>query len=248
MYHCFYFSHTIILLYSCLFLLYLILLCAAISSPTDVVLLVDASTTSFTAQDFSDLRQGLISLTNQFVISNNYVHVSLVTFSDNPRIEFFLNSATASSWQSVQSYIQNNMQQHSSGTNDYSAALRYVQDTVLTTGNGKRQYVPVSVILIVGTASSNSAQATQAANRLKATGAYIVTVGITNRGSGPAYSQAELSQIASSPIWLTTVSVASSLSSQVATIATNAAPPNRPPSKCVFNFYCIVVSILMYNY
>ena len=190
--------------------------------------MVAASTSSFSSSDYNTLRTGLISLTNQFDISANDVRLSLVTFSDNPIPEFLLNSATASSWQSIQSYIQNNMQYHSfSSVSNYANALRYVADTVLTTANGKRRYVPAVVVLIVGTRSNDFTGTSQAANRLKATGAYVVTVGV-----GSSYDSNELLVVASSPQWVTTIPAGvNGFSQSAVTIANNVAAPNRLASE-----------------
>jgi hypothetical protein len=203
-----------------------------VSTPTDVVILLDASTTSFTTNDFANVKSGLPSLINQYIIAPNVVHLSLITFSQSQTPEFLLNNPTASSYQAVLSYIQNNLNQHTNGVNDYAAALRYVADTVLTTANGARAYTPATVILIAGSISANNAATLQAANRLKATGAYIVSVGIQNSGSGTQVSQIELQAIATATTWLNYLGPNAIPTSAVA-IASYAAAANLPGSTCL---------------
>jgi hypothetical protein len=197
---------------------------AGLSSPAEVVFLVDTSTTSFTPNDFSNVKAGLISLVNSMAVSANFVHVSLVTFSSTQTAEFLLNSPTASNFQSITSYIQG-LNQRGDGGNDYSAALRFVADTVLSPSNVGRKYTPINVYVIAGTQSDNNANTLQAANYLKSSanlGAHslwVIPVGITNTGSGTQVNQVEMQQIATTYTSATFLTSAAALSQQAATIS-----------------------------
>ncbi|XP_041057061.1 collagen alpha-3(VI) chain-like isoform X6 [Carcharodon carcharias] len=157
----------------------------------DVVFLVDGSDKVRAA--FPSVQRFISKVVDNLDIGRDKVRVGVVQYSDNPRVNFYLNSYTTT--QEVKNMITNLGQIGGSRANT-GAALDYVKDTIFTQSAGGRAEEGVPQFLILLTASKSSDDVSQAALALKAAGVAPFSI-----GSGDA-DENELQQISLSPDYI----------------------------------------------
>ncbi|XP_048455098.1 collagen alpha-3(VI) chain-like isoform X3 [Rhincodon typus] len=154
----------------------------------DVVFLVDGSERVRGA--FPSVQRFISKVVNNLDIGSDKVRVGVVQYSDNPRINFYLNSYTTP--REVKDAI-NGLRQIGGRRANTGAALDYVKNNIFTRSAGGRAEEGVPQFLILLTASKSSDDVGQAALALKEAG--VAPFGI---GSGSA-DDSELQQISLSP-------------------------------------------------
>ncbi|KAL3875072.1 hypothetical protein ACJMK2_038010 [Sinanodonta woodiana] len=139
----------------------------------DIVFLLDASSSEGDS-NFQKQLDFVSRVVNDFSIGKNQVQVSMVTFSNTPRNEFYLNSYAnkaqlLSQIQKV-SYMQG-------GTNT-DQALEFVGQTSFAANHGARDDAPNFLIVLTDGASANTNNTLTAAQHLKAQGIHIISIGV----------------------------------------------------------------------
>ncbi|XP_067300915.1 uncharacterized protein col6a3 [Pseudorasbora parva] len=161
----------------------------------DVVFLLDGS--DGTRNSFPAIRDFVQRLVEQFTIEANRDRVSVVQYSREAEVHFYLNSYTAK--EDVLDRVRG--LRHKGGRPlNTGAALQYVRDNVFTASTGSRRLegVPQILILLSGGRSFDSVDA--AASSLKELG--VLTFGIGSRGS----DSRELQRITYDPNYALSVS------------------------------------------
>ncbi|XP_067300916.1 collagen alpha-3(VI) chain-like [Pseudorasbora parva] len=161
----------------------------------DVVFLLDGS--DGTRNSFPAIRDFVQRLVEQFTIEANRDRVSVVQYSREAEVHFYLNSYTAK--EDVLDRVRG--LRHKGGRPlNTGAALQYVKDNVFTASTGSRRLegVPQILILLSGGRSFDSVDA--AASSLKELG--VLTFGIGSRGS----DSRELQRITYDPNYALSVS------------------------------------------
>lgn len=87
------------------------------------------------------MKDFLSGIVEQLEIVNDRVRVAALSFSNDARVEFHLN--TYNSKQDVQQAIRNI--QYSGGRTNLASALEMARTQIFQSGNGDRQNVPVSL-------------------------------------------------------------------------------------------------------
>ncbi|XP_078407822.1 collagen alpha-3(VI) chain-like [Cetorhinus maximus] len=157
----------------------------------DVVFLVDGSDNVRAA--FSSIQRFISKVVDNLDIGRDKVRVGVVQYSDNPRVNFYLNEYTTT--QEVKNMI-NSLRQIGGSQANTGAALDYVKDTIFTRSAGGRAEEGVPQFLILLTASKSSDDVSRAALALKAAGVAPFSI-----GSGDA-DENELQQISLSPDYI----------------------------------------------
>uniref|UniRef100_A0A672RJ38 Collagen type VI alpha 3 chain n=1 Tax=Sinocyclocheilus grahami TaxID=75366 RepID=A0A672RJ38_SINGR len=177
----------------CLFFLYSF---AVYTTPRkDVVFLLDGS--DGTRNSFPAMRDFVQRVVEQFNIEANRDHVSVVQYSRDAEVHFYLNSYTTK--EDVLDRVRG--LRHKGGRPlNTGAALQYVRDNVFTASSGSRRLegVPQILILLSGGRSFDSIDA--AASSLKELG--VLILGIGSRGS----DSGELQRISYTPSYALSVS------------------------------------------
>ncbi|XP_067264843.1 collagen alpha-3(VI) chain-like [Chanodichthys erythropterus] len=161
----------------------------------DVVFLLDGS--DGTRNSFPAMRDFVQRVVEQFNIEPNRDRVSVVQYSRDAEVHFYLNSYTTK--EDVLDRVRG--LRHKGGRPLYTgAALQYVRDNVFTASSGSRRLegVPQVLILLNGGRSFDSVDA--AASSLKELG--VLTFGIGSRGS----DSRELQRISYDPNYALSVS------------------------------------------
>lgn len=125
---------------------------------------------------------------NDFPIGTKDVQIGLVTYSDNPNLEFYLNRYTTKS--SLLAAIQK--VPYSSGTTRTDLAIKYVRDNMFTTSHGDRPDAKNYVIVLTDGASTSPNQTIHQATLLKQQNIDVLAVGI-----GSSVNKNELDSMAS---------------------------------------------------
>ncbi|CAM4604025.1 unnamed protein product [Leuciscus chuanchicus] len=142
----------------------------------DIVFLLDGS--DGTRNSFPAMRDFVQRVVEQYTIEANRDRVSVVQYSREAEVHFYLNSHTTK--EEVLDRVRG--LRHKGGRPLYTgAALQYVRDNVFTASSGSRRLegVPQILILLSGGRSFDSVDA--AASSLKELG--VLTFGIGSRGS-----------------------------------------------------------------
>ncbi|XP_067844020.1 collagen alpha-3(VI) chain-like [Heptranchias perlo] len=157
----------------------------------DVVFLVDGSEKVRAA--FPSVQRFLSKVVDSFDVGSDKIRVGVVQYSDDPRVNFYLNSHTTK--QDVKEAI-NNLRQIGGRRTNTGAALDYVTKNIFTRSAGSRVEEGVPQFLILLTASKSSDNVGQAALALKQAGVAPFSI-----GSGDADDD-ELQQISLSPDYI----------------------------------------------
>uniref|UniRef100_A0A671K6S5 Collagen alpha-3(VI) chain-like n=1 Tax=Sinocyclocheilus anshuiensis TaxID=1608454 RepID=A0A671K6S5_9TELE len=165
------------------------------SVQADVVFLLDGS--DGTRNSFPAMRDFVQRVVEQFNIEANRDHVSVVQYSRDAEVHFYLNSYMTK--EDVLDHVRG--LRHKGGRPlNTGAALQYVRDNVFTASSGSRRLegVPQILILLSGGRSFDSVDA--AASSLKEFG--VLILGIGSRGS----DSGELQRISYTPSYALSVS------------------------------------------
>lgn len=140
----------------------------------DIVFLLDSSDEM--QNDFQAMLGFVERMVDNFSVDENKDRVSVVQYSREPSVEFFLN--TFKTKQNVADNVQN--LRHKGGRPlNTGTALQYIKDNVLTaSGSRHQQGVPQIVVLFTGGQSSDDIR--NAVENLKGIGVMIFVVGIKN--------------------------------------------------------------------
>ncbi|KAL0184269.1 hypothetical protein M9458_019976 [Cirrhinus mrigala] len=198
----------------------------------DVVFLLDGS--DGTRNSFPAMRDFVQRVVEQFDIEANKDRVSVVQYSRDAEVHFYLNSHT------TKGEILNSLRalRHRGGRPlNTGAALQYVRDNVFTASSGSRRLegVPQILILLSGGRSSDNVDA--AASSLKELG--VFTLGIGSRAS----DSRELQRISTDPSYALSVTDFSELpnvqAQLLASVQAVAVPvtPTSPTGMCMAELY-----------
>ncbi|KAL0184277.1 hypothetical protein M9458_019973 [Cirrhinus mrigala] len=198
----------------------------------DVVFLLDGS--DGTRNSFPAMRDFVQRVVEQFDIEANKDRVSVVQYSRDAEVHFYLNSHT------TKGEILNSLRalRHRGGRPlNTGAALQYVRDNVFTASSGSRRLegVPQILILLSGGRSSDNVDA--AASSLKELG--VFTLGIGSRAS----DSRELQRISTDPSYALSVTDFSELTNVqaqlLASVQAVAVPvtPTSPTGMCMAELY-----------
>nr|XP_055072090.1 collagen alpha-3(VI) chain-like isoform X3 [Misgurnus anguillicaudatus] len=205
----------------------------------DVVFLLDGS--DGTRNSFPAMRDFVQRVVEKLNIAENRDRVSVVQYSREPEVNFYLNAYTTKEdvLDSVRSLRHKGGRPLNTG-----AALQYVKDNVFTAASGSRRLegVPQILILLSGGRSYDNVDA--AASSLKEIG--VLTFGIGSRGS----DSRELQRISNDPKYAISVSDFSELPNVqeqlLASVHTVAVPiaPTSPTGMCMTNIYVLCLFCL----
>ncbi|KAK3604612.1 hypothetical protein CHS0354_027465, partial [Potamilus streckersoni] len=139
----------------------------------DIVFLLDASS-SEGASNFQKQLDFVSRVVNDLSIGRDQVQVSMVTFSYNPRNEFYLNSYT----NKAQLLSQIQRVTYMQGGTNTDQALEFVGQTSFAANHGARNDAPNYLIVLTDGASSNTNNTLTAAQHLKTQGIRIISIGV----------------------------------------------------------------------
>jgi secreted protein with Ig-like and vWFA domain len=111
---------------------------------------------------------------NDFQIGPNHVQIGMLTFSDYPNLEFYLNQYTDKA--SLLSAIQKTG--YLTGVTNTDQALKYTRENMFSPKHGARDDAKNYMIILTDGASSNANLTLQEANLLKNQHIEILAVGI----------------------------------------------------------------------
>ncbi|XP_078251993.1 collagen alpha-3(VI) chain-like, partial [Rhinoraja longicauda] len=154
----------------------------------DIVFLIDGSDN--VRPVFSAIQRFISSVVSSLDVGSDKVRVALVQYSEDPRVNFYLNSHTT---QRDVLDVVNNLRQVGGRIANTGKALEYVTQNIFTTSAGSRLEEGVPQFLILLTASRSADDVGQAAVALKEAGVAPFSI-----GSGDA-DESELLQISLSP-------------------------------------------------
>ncbi|KAJ8307442.1 hypothetical protein KUTeg_015526 [Tegillarca granosa] len=157
----------------------------------DLVFVMDDSG-SIGTSNFIKQKDVVMQIIRQYEIGTNKVQVSVVKFSYNVVVEFYLNSFSTKS--DVLNAV-NNTAYRNGGSTDTASALELVYQQIFTLSKGGRQDTPNIVIVITDGRSSSRSNTLAAASRLHSI-ASVIAVGV---GSGT--DSVELAGIASDAVY-----------------------------------------------
>ena len=224
----------------CLFKMYPLIECqyfylsVTSCSSEDVVFVVDSSG-SILLQNWQLILDFMKNMITDFTIGPNNVQVGVVSFSDNVRPEFQLNTYRDKS--AMLSHIER-MRYLDQSTNTQEA-LRYARTTMFTQQNGDRSFAPNVVIIITDgvpqvPADLNEARrlAIQEADLLRQQGMSVFVIGI-----GPQITQDVINALANRPSNRYTFQVNEfrQLENILSQVASAACSPTPPPRKLFIN-------------
>ncbi|XP_073668118.1 uncharacterized protein [Paramisgurnus dabryanus] len=200
----------------------------------DVVFLLDGS--DATRNSFPAMRDFVQRVVEKLNIKENRDRVSVVQYSRDPEVNFYLNAYTTK--EGVLDSVRD--LRHKGGRPlNTGAALQYVKDNVFTASSGSRllEGVPQILILLSGGRSYDNVDA--AASSLKEIG--VLTFGIGSRGS----DSGELQRISNDPKYALSVSDFSELPNVqeqlLASVLTVVVPiaTTSPTGMCLTNIYVL---------
>ncbi|XP_051999192.1 uncharacterized protein col6a3 [Xyrauchen texanus] len=197
----------------------------------DVVFLLDGSDGN--RNSFPAMREFVQRVVEQFNIDANEDHVSVVQYSRDTEVNFYLNTYTSKEdiLDSVRALRHKGGRPLNTG-----AALQYVKDNVFTASYGSRRLEGVPQILIVLSGGKSFDSVDTAASSLKELG--ILTFGIGSRGS----DSRELQRISYDPSYALSVSDFTELPNvqeQLLASVQAVAMPSTPASPTVIADYTI---------
>ncbi|XP_076857246.1 collagen alpha-3(VI) chain-like [Brachyhypopomus gauderio] len=141
----------------------------------DIVFLIDGSDN--TKGSFSSIQNFIQMLAERLSLGQNRDHISVVQYSDNVTVDFFLN--THSSREDIIDSVQR--LRHKGGKyRNTGAALQYVVDEVFNVISGSRKFEGVPQILILLTAGRSRDDIRGTVKALKKMGVIPISVGTTN--------------------------------------------------------------------
>ncbi|KAM8856632.1 uncharacterized protein AB9W97_020902 [Spinachia spinachia] len=145
------------------------------SIQNDIVFLLDSS--DGTLNDFKGLLAFVESMVEKFNVGENNDRVSVVQYSGQPSVEFFLNTYK------TQQKVADNVRslRHKGGrTLNTGAALQYVMDNVFTSSSGGRHHQGIPQILVLLTGGRSSDDFRNAVENLRGMGVMLFVVGTKN--------------------------------------------------------------------
>ncbi|XP_035391851.1 LOW QUALITY PROTEIN: uncharacterized protein col6a3 [Electrophorus electricus] len=141
----------------------------------DIVFLIDGS--DHTRGSFLSIQNFVQLLSEGLILGQNRDHISVIQYSDNVTLEFFLNSH--SSREDIIDSVQRLT--HRGGKHLHTgAALQYVKDEVFNVLSGSRNLEGVPQILILLTAGRSTDDVRGPAKALKKMGVIPISIGTTN--------------------------------------------------------------------
>lgn len=187
----------------------------------DIVFLLDSSDEM--QNDFKAMLAFVERMVEKLNVDDNKDRVSVVQYSREPSVEFFLN--TYKTQQSVAGNVR--ILRHKGGRPlNTGAALQHVKDNVFTPSSGSRhqQGVPQVLVLITGDRSSDDVQ--NAVQSLKEIGVMVFVVGTKNADTLEIQS---ISQEASRAFFATDASDLSGIEQQIfSAIKKDETPVTKP--------------------
>nr|XP_015212368.1 PREDICTED: collagen alpha-6(VI) chain [Lepisosteus oculatus] len=158
------------------------------SKIADIVFLVDNSTDNG-IRNFLQIQSFLYKTVSSFNVSNSTMRIGLAMYSDQPHVEFYLNSYGRR--EDVLQHIKELKYSGAGGISNTSAALRFAAQKLFTKEKGSRTAVHKIAVLITDNQSTDNVS--EAATALRRAGVTVFAVGIQNADKD------ELSQIVSHP-------------------------------------------------
>ncbi|XP_074514580.1 collagen alpha-3(VI) chain isoform X5 [Sebastes fasciatus] len=141
----------------------------------DIVFLLDSSDEM--QNDFKAMLSFVERMVNKFNVGENKDRVSVVQYSREPSVEFFLN--TYKTQQNVADNVQ--ILRHKGGKPlNTGAALQYVKDNVFTASSGSRHHQGFPQILVLLTGGRSSDDVRNAVENLRGIGVMVYAVGTKN--------------------------------------------------------------------
>lgn len=141
----------------------------------DVVFLLDSSDA---IQDkYGSMLEFVERMIKKLNVDENKDHVSVVQYSREPSVEFFLN--TYKTQQNILAALQQMRQKGGKALNT-GTTLQYIKDNVFTPSSGSRQKQGVPQILILITGGPSSDDVRNAVESLKGIGVIAFVVGTKN--------------------------------------------------------------------
>lgn len=138
----------------------------------DIVFLLDSSDAM--QNEFQEILGFVKRMVEKLSVDENNDRVSVVQYSKEPTVEFFLN--TYKTQENVADTVQNI--RHKGGRPLYTgAALQYVKDQVFTPSSGSRHLQGVPQILVLLTGGRSSDDVRKPAENLRGMGVMIFAVG-----------------------------------------------------------------------
>lgn len=169
-------------------MLFLFPVCSS-ASVADIVFLVDGSS-SVGQRNFQRIRTFLYKVISALDIGLDKVRVALVLYSDEPRLEFSLDSFENKS--EIIDYLQK-MSYHG-GQPYVGAAINFLRKKVFTKEQGSRKTQGVQQLAVVVTDGQSLDNFTRPASRLRRSGVTVYAVGIQDSSES-----GQLHKIASHP-------------------------------------------------
>lgn len=141
----------------------------------DIVFLLDSSDEM--QNDFKAMLGFVERMVDKFNVDENRDRVSVVQYSREPSVEFFLNT-----YKTHQNIVENvQILRHKGGRPlNTGAALQYVKDNVFSTSSGSRHQQGVPQILVLLTGGRSSDDVRNAVENLKGIGVMVFVVGTKN--------------------------------------------------------------------
>lgn len=157
----------------------------------DIVFIVDESSSinHDNVGNFNLMRKFMSNVLQDLVISSKGVRVGLITYSDKPRLEFFLNTHD----NKIDVLRRIKRLPYNGGNTFTGAALKYAKSKMFTFEHGSRRDSGVQQIAIVITDGESHDNVSGPALALRDSGVKVYAIGIKNA------SMKELQQIASNP-------------------------------------------------
>ncbi|XP_034029371.1 collagen alpha-6(VI) chain [Thalassophryne amazonica] len=154
----------------------------------DIVFIVDESGSIGTA-NFQLIRTFLLSVVNGLEVSPNRVRVGIVTYSDRPTAQVYLN--TFKDKDEILQFVK--ILPYRGGGTNTGAALKFTKEKVFIKKRGRRQIKGVQQVAVVITDGKSEDNVTQAAADLRRDGITVYALGIKDA------NREELLEIASYP-------------------------------------------------
>jgi uncharacterized protein with von Willebrand factor type A (vWA) domain len=152
----------------------------------DLVFVVDSSN-SLSSDDFTRAKFFMENVADAFTIAPDKTRVSVITYSNNPHVEFYLNSYSTKS--SLKTAIQN--LHFRPGTTNTASALQSAVNNVFSSSRPGA----AKVIIVITDGESNDRLYTQhAADNAKSDGIILFSVGVGSR-----VNNGELNYMATKP-------------------------------------------------
>uniref|UniRef100_A0A8C5DBC7 VWFA domain-containing protein n=1 Tax=Gouania willdenowi TaxID=441366 RepID=A0A8C5DBC7_GOUWI len=154
----------------------------------DIVFIVEEST-SIGHVNFQLIRTFLSSIVSGLVISPDKVQVGLVSYSDEPEVQFYLDTFREKA--ELLQFI--NILPYHGGKTNTGAALNFTLDNVFTEQRGSRR--GVQKVAVVITEGKSQDEVSQAAIKLRRAGITLYGVGIRD------FNEAEMAEMVSQPLY-----------------------------------------------